>query len=121
MSSLKETKELLKFVIDLGLAVEKSLEDGDLSIFDAANFVSSMIDIGPAFCGIEKVPEEIRNMGDPELKEIQDYIQEQLNLSDNVKLADAVAKLAEVGLKIFQLVTFIQENRKSSTGGVPSP
>ena len=112
MSKVQETKELLKFVIDLGLAFEKSLDDGDLSVFDAANFISSMIDLGPAFSGIEKIPSELKNMVAEDAKEIRDFIKEHLDLAADQKVEEVIDRLSDIGVKLFELVCFIRDNKK---------
>jgi len=109
-----ETKELLKFVIDLGLAFEKSLSDGDLSVFDAANFVSSMLDLSAAFEGIQKIPEEIKNMAEADIKELYAFVKEQLDLAGEHKAEDVIAQFAEIGMKIYKMVVFIRDNKASS-------
>jgi len=106
-----ETKELLKFVIDLGLAFEKSLDDGDLSIFDAANFVSSMLDLSTAFEGIGKIPDEIKAMGEEDVKELYNFVKEQLDLAGEHNAEAVITQFAEIGMKIYKMVVFIRENK----------
>lgn len=105
--SLKETKELLKFVIDVVEAVDQSISDGALSLLDATNFVDPIFSVGAAFRGINNVPKEISELTPDQIKELCDYVTGELRLSDE-KVEDTVKKLLESGLRFYELAQFIK-------------
>jgi hypothetical protein len=55
---MKETKELVSFIISLAHAFDKSLEDKKLSVSDLPYFFAAMLKAPEAFNGVEKVKSE---------------------------------------------------------------
>lgn len=104
---IKETKEFLKFVIDLVEAIDVSLQDGVISVGDAANFFTAIINAGSAFDNIGQVPAEVADLSLEEANELYSFVCEELSLS-NEQAKLAVERLLEVGLKIYELVIFIK-------------
>jgi hypothetical protein len=109
---IQETKDLLRFVIDIAEAVDKSLEDNDFSVFDAANFVTAMLDAGSAFNNMSLIPKELADLTLEEANELYTYATTELNLSDE-KVEETVKKMLEIGLKLYDLVVFMKDAKKS--------
>jgi len=107
MEGIKETKELLKFVIELGEGLDKSLQDGELGFTDLSNLVSAMMASGDAFENANKIPAEIKDLDENEALELYTYVREDFNLI-NDKTEEIVERSLEIGLKIFQLVEMIR-------------
>lgn len=104
---IKETKEFLRFVIDMAQAIDKSLEDGELSVFDSANFVTAIVNAGAAFDNIDLVPKEIADLSQEEANELYTYVTTELKLS-NTNVEVVVQRSLEIGLKIYELVLFLK-------------
>jgi len=107
MEGIKETKELLAFIIRLGEAVDKSLEDGEIGFMDMSNLVSAMLAASSAFGDINKVPAEIKDLTKEESEELYAYIRDELNLKSD-KIEDIVEGSLEVGMKIYHLIMMIK-------------
>lgn len=102
---IKETKELLAFMIDFGEAMDKSLEDKKLSVVDAMNFAGVFMAMPAAFEGIGLVPKELKDMDDVERAELVKYVEEELDLASDKteeKIEDAL-KLASSIYSFIQL------------------
>ena len=60
---IKETKELLHFIISVGNAIDKSLsDDGKITITDLPKLLSPMFGIIKGIGGVEKVPQELADL-----------------------------------------------------------
>ena len=112
MVGIKETKELLKFIIEFVEAVDKSLEDGSLGFEDIANLVSAMLAAGPAFTDMELIPAEIANMDESKAIELYNYAQTELNLNSE-KVEEIVERCLEIGLKLYQLIQLFKKESKA--------
>ena len=104
---IKETKELLKFIIELTEAIDKSLEDGEIGFGDISTLVTAMKDAGPAFSDMKLIPEELKDLDDTEALELYTYAKDELELSGK-KTEEIVEASLEIGLKMFELVNLIK-------------
>ena len=106
MMGSQELKEACKFVMDLGLAVDKADADGKIDMNDAGHLIAALGSAVPAFQGISEVPAEIADMDQAELQELYDYFEAELQLGhdktkQHVMMAlSAVKSLAELYLMI---------------------
>ena len=80
---LKETKEMLGFVIKFITALEKTLEDGKFSLIDIPNFLPAFIKMGPAIVGATEIPLELRAASKEQVDALKAEIKEELDLQDN--------------------------------------
>lgn len=103
MVGIKETKELLKFVVEFVEAIDKSLEDGSIGFADIANLVSAMLASGPAFTDMNLIPAEMADLSGEEAIELYDYARTELNLNSE-KAEEIVEASLEIGLKMYQLI-----------------
>lgn len=108
---IKETKELLKFIIEFAEAVDKSLEDGEISFGDISNMVSAMKAAGPAFADMGLIPEELKDLDDTEALELYAYAKDELELNSE-KTEEIVEASLEIGLKLFELFNLIRSPEK---------
>ena len=113
MAGIKETKELLKFIVEFAEAIDKSMEDGDIGFADLTNLVSAMMAAGDAFSDISLIPEEINDLDDNEALELYAYAKDELDLRSD-KLEEIVESALEIGLKVYQLFNLIK-------GTAPTP
>jgi hypothetical protein len=94
MSGIKETRELLLFVIEFGNALGKSLEDGKISVLELGNFIGSLGAVAPAFEGIADLPTEIKDLDEAEKAELVKLVEDRFDIPQ-----DGVEALIEKGLK----------------------
>jgi hypothetical protein len=96
---IKETKDALKFVVSLGNAVDKALEDKKINMMDVPLFMDPMIKIAPAFENIGMVAKEIGDLDAAERAELVKYVEDELDLR-----SDDTEKMIERGLSLVSLV-----------------
>jgi hypothetical protein len=82
MSGIKETKDVLKFAISLGEAIDLSLADGKFGIEDLGNMIAPMVSAGEAFAGIDQVKAELSDLDQAERDELVQYAKDELQLSN---------------------------------------
>jgi hypothetical protein len=107
MAGIKETKELLEFIIRLGEAVDRSMEDGEIGFMDMSNLVSAMLSANAAFSDISLIPAEIKDLSKEESEELYAYVRDELDL-DSDKIEMIVENALEIGMKVFQLILAIR-------------
>ena len=100
---IKETKELLKFVVEVAEAIDVSLADGEITFGDITNLVSAMMTANDAFSNIKAIPAEMSDLTEAEALELYTYAKTELSLS-NAKSEEIVECALEVGLKLYQLL-----------------
>ena len=104
---IKETKELLKFVVEVAEAIDVSLADGEITFGDITNLVSAMMTANDAFSNIKAIPAEMSDLTEAEALELYTYAKTELSLS-NAKSEEIVECALEVGLKLYQLLQLIK-------------
>jgi hypothetical protein len=77
---MKETKEVLKFAIELGEAVEAAMKDGKFEIAEAGLLIPVLMQIGPAIEGVALVKEELKAADEAAMKDLADYAKAELSL-----------------------------------------
>ena len=110
MSSMKETKELLKFGIELGEAFDKSFADGKLDLNDAGHFFYALGYAKDAFQGIKLVGGELAKPTAEEFLELKQYVELELNIR-NDKVEEAIERAFATVLSIYQLYVFFRALR----------
>lgn len=111
---IKETKEMVDFVIELANAVSKSMADGKIDFTDAGYLMAAMMVAGPAFVGAVAIPAELKDLSEPEAAELCAYVKAKLQLGDRAEEIVA-ASLATVA-QIYKLVQVL----KKATPAVPA-
>ena len=108
MAGIKETKEAIKFCIELVKSVETSLQDNVFSFEDVANFVNSIIAASEGLTGAKSIPTEIRDLQPEEVQELHDFIKSELVL-ENQKYEKFLEDAVEIVVKIYDLVQLAKE------------
>ena len=100
---IEETKEFVKWGLQLGMAVEAALQDGKISWLDATSFMKVVTGAPKAITGIDKVPKELGDMDAAEKKELSEYIKLELDL-ENDGLEDKIEKGLALALELYGMV-----------------
>lgn len=103
MVGIKETKELLDFVIALGNATSISLEDGKFFWSEFTNYIGALIKLPVAIQDIEQVPVEMKDLDDAEAKELLQYAKDKLDIPEE-ELEVAIEEHLALGLEIYKLL-----------------
>jgi hypothetical protein len=80
---IKETKELVKFMLGLGNSLDKALDDKKISVMDVPLFMGVFMDMAPAFDGIAKVPAEIKDLSAEEMAELSAFVQQEFDIKSD--------------------------------------
>lgn len=104
---LKETKEVLKFVIALGHAVDQSLVDNKIGLEDAMNFYGAVLAAGDAFADISLVAQELGDLSAEEKDELIAYVENDLDLRSD-KTEEIIEKGISVALNIYEMIKLIK-------------
>ena len=80
--SIKETKELVKFIGTLVNNADKAMEDGKIGIMDSALLFEPLRLASSAISDIGKVPQEIMDLTTEEATELKLFVKELLDLRD---------------------------------------
>lgn len=107
MYGISETKEVVKFGIELGEAFDKGLSDGKFSIEDLSYFFSTFMSAGAAFEGISKVPAEIKDLSSEEMEDLKAFVELEFDI-ENDKLEELIEKALGVALKIYEIIALFK-------------
>jgi hypothetical protein len=80
--SIKETKELVKFIGTLVNNADKAMADGKIGIMDSALLFEPLRLASSAISDIGKVPQEIMDLTTEEATELKLFVKELLDLRD---------------------------------------
>lgn len=105
--SIKETEELISFVLELIKSIHASLSDG-ISILDTANFIKPAMLASAAIKNITEVPSELRNLDETELQQLADMVLKQFDNLDSKKEL-IIKKTLTVIIKIVDLYIALKE------------
>lgn len=106
--NIKETKEVIEFLVILANAVAESLRDGKFNWLDFGAFFALIPQMGPAVNGIVEVPAELADLTEDERAEIVELIQNRLAIAPvtneiAVRSADLALHFAELVAEIKRL------------------
>lgn len=104
---IKETKELLGFVLSIGNAFGASLEDGEMTIGDLTEFVAPLIEAGDAFSDVTSIPAELADLSEEERVELLTYAKEKFSIPEE-HVEDIVECGFETVAQIYELVQKIR-------------
>lgn len=100
---IKETKEVLKFVIELGEAVDKGLEDGKFEMSELGLLIPPLMLIGPAIEDISGVQGEMKDLTPDEMGLLVTYVETELSITNK-----DTEKIIEDGLALaMRLYAFV--------------
>jgi dihydrodipicolinate synthase/N-acetylneuraminate lyase len=81
----KELEEVVDFIFDITDAIRKSVADDDkVTVGDAPKFFKALLGSGSALGGINKIPAEIANLTEAELKGIVEKVRERYDIKDDI-------------------------------------
>lgn len=106
MTGIKETKELLKFVLGLGNAAGSAAADKKVDMSDLSALMIPLMSAGEAFAGIGEVPSELKDLTSEECAELLAYCKQEFNIPQDKAEAvveAALVVLAEIGNLIVAL------------------
>ncbi len=109
---IQETKDLLKFVVSLGMAVDKIKADGKVDITDIQFLMSPLTQASKAFEGVKHVKAQLKDLSSEEVKELVEFAENQLDLS-NDKLEHTIETALKLGLDIFNYVELFKSIKKA--------
>lgn len=109
---MKETKELLKFVIELGESLEAALEDKKFDIAELSLLIGPLMQVGPAFEGVDQVGEEIKNVDAAALADLVAYAKDELDLkADDVE--NIIEKALDLGVQVYSFVKLFKKEEEA--------
>lgn len=73
---VKETKEALKFALNLAQVVGVSLEDGKVGLEDLVLLLGALSGAGEAFKGLSEIPAELGELSNEEKDELKTVVEE---------------------------------------------
>jgi hypothetical protein len=104
---IKDTKELVKFVIELVNAIDTSLEDGKFSLTDVAQFLKPMLSAPNAFNDIKNVSLEIKDLSEVEKVELKEYMKNELKIKSE-KIEMVVEHSFSIALELATLTQMLK-------------
>ena len=105
MDNINAIKEMIKFIIDLVKAIDKSVIEGP-SVVDMMNFITPVIDAISAFRDIKELPQELKNLTEAQAQEICSSITASLDVTD--KTNQIVIKSMGAAISLLDLYLFIK-------------
>lgn len=96
---VQETKDALDFMLSSHMAYDLAKADGSVDLADLPLLMAPMMKLLPAIQGLDKVPGELGDLDDAELKEVCDWAKALYKLAD-----DEVEAKVEGALKVFLVV-----------------
>jgi hypothetical protein len=102
MSGIKELSEAVKFVCSVATAISDSMEDGKISVGDAAKILPLLYQLPSAMDGLSDVIDEVSDLGEDEIAQIEKIIKEDLDLPDDIEsyISDAI----DISLNLYYLI-----------------
>ena len=104
---VKESKELLKFSISIGEAIDLSLDNGKIGLEDAMNFYNAVLAAGPAFDNISTVAKELSDLDEGEREELLAYAKDEFDIS-NDKIEAVVEEALATAMQVYKLVETVR-------------
>ena len=100
---MKETKEMLGFILSLGNALGQSLDDKKLDMSDALNFWEPLSKTPEAFEGMSEILSEYKRATPEDLKELHAYAVKEFDIpQDSIELK--IEKGIKAGIALLELV-----------------
>ena len=83
VAGIKELKELLKFVIEFGEAIDKAMVDKKFSVDELGLLIAPLMQVGPAFEGMDLLGGEIKDLSEAEMAELTVFVKDELDLAND--------------------------------------
>jgi hypothetical protein len=122
MAGIKETKEAVTFVARMIDAADKSLADGKITIFDAANLFSPLQALPAAIGGLSAVPSEMADLDPGEAEELRALVAAELDLTNDAAeiVAENIIGFALQFLANLEAVRSVKATPKEPMGEAPA-
>jgi len=108
VTGIKELKELLKFVVEFGEAIELALADKKFEITELSFLIAPLMQVGPAFEGLDKMGGELADLSEVEAAELKAYVEEELDLRSD-KLEEVIEKALALGLMMYSFIQLFKK------------
>jgi len=118
VTGIKETKELLKFIIDLGEAIDIAMIDKKFEIGELALLMAPLMQVGPAFEGLELLGGELKDLSEVEMMEISAYVKDELNLQSD-KLEEIIEKGLSIGVMLYGFIGLFKKEEEAPVEPAP--
>ena len=100
---IKETSEVLRFGLSLTRACAFSVADGKLSVLDVIYFKDVILTFSDAITDIRKVPAELADLDEAEIKELKRIAEEEFSIPVQ-KLETAIKAALGIALDLLKLI-----------------
>ena len=80
----KETEDVVVFFGSICEGIYESVKDGKLTFGDYINFIPVVADLLPAISGIEKVPDELRDLSIEEMDALVEKFKANFEIPDDI-------------------------------------
>ncbi len=77
---IKETKEMLDFLVSVVQGAIDSAMDGKLDLWDLRNFFQALKKVGPAFKDCSKIGQELSDLSHAEIEELEELVNAELKI-----------------------------------------
>lgn len=108
---IKELKEVVKFIIELGEAIDLALADKKFEVAEISLLIAPLMQVGPAFEGLDKLGDEIKDLSEVEAAELVAYVKEELDITSD-KVEFMIEKALELGVMIYSFVNLFKKEEK---------
>jgi hypothetical protein len=105
---IKETKEMMRFLIELAEGIDRSDADGKFDLADLGNMIGAMGAAAPAFSGAGDIFKEMGDLDEAEAQELVNYVESELQLGHERTL-QLVKKAMHVGLGLYELMALMRK------------
>ncbi len=105
---IKEIKELVKFVIEFGEAIDLAMADKKFEMSELSLLIAPLMQVGPAFEGLDKIGGELKDLSEEEAAELVAYVRDELELS-NDKIEFVIEKALELGVTIYEFIKLFKK------------
>lgn len=103
---IEETKDVVLFAVLFANALMKTFADGKVSLSDLPYFFNVALKLAPALSGMNKVPAEIKDVDENEIKELIQIIKDNLGLeTDQAKVV--LQKSLNLVYAVYDLVSAV--------------
>lgn len=101
---IKETKELVSFLLAVHQAYQLSNADGKIDFKDLPHIYNPLMKSIQAFNGLDKIPAELKDLDDEERKELVELFKADFDLADDV-LEQKIEEGFAVALQLAKFIT----------------
>lgn len=108
VTDVKELKEMLKFVIEFGEAIELAMADKKFEIAELALLMGPLMQVGAAFEGLDKIGGELKDLSAVEMAELKTFVEDELDLK-NDKIEEVIERGLGMAVVIYDFVKLFKK------------